>query len=131
MIQNIARWLTSLAESVADRNGKTGRLKIYMNRTEVPKGAQNIALNKLVAHLGQFGVQPGDVREAIASLFPEPGTGGKVHLVVTTPYRVERDQLAKRVADIENTGKQADFFSTFCPALDTILPDFEYSDTIQ
>jgi hypothetical protein len=131
MIENIARWLTSLAENTADKDGKTGRLRIYADRNRVPRGAQNIALDRIIEHLQNFGVEVSDVREAIASLFPAPGVGGRVHVVVTTPYRVERDFRAKTIQDNNNQFHQAGFYSKFCPALDTILPDFEYPETVQ
>ena len=89
MLQNLTAWLLSLAASRPDNKGRVGVLKIYSSRTHVGKGLNCISFDRLVSHCG---VEPSLMTAAIGALLPTAGTGPKIHVVVTTPERLDSDK---------------------------------------
>lgn len=105
MLQNLMAWLLSLAATRPDNKGKVGTLKIYSDAQKVGKGLNCISFDRLVRHCK---VEPAVMTAAIGALLPTAGTGARIHVVVTTPERLDADKrdaknlrLALRDANIQ------------------------------
>tara|TARA_R110000868_G_scaffold345386_3_gene606495 strand:- start:103 stop:507 length:405 start_codon:yes stop_codon:yes gene_type:complete len=126
MTEHIAAWILNTANTLADDKGRTGVLKIYTKRTQVPRQRNCVALDRIVEHVGL----PRDlVVAAIGSLLPMAGTGQKVHIKIVTAERISDDIKRAEKQEFENTTRQYENIGMFYRAAAiqtaTELPVFE------
>jgi hypothetical protein len=130
MSESIARWILTLANSACDRKGKTGRLKVYTVRTQVPSDGSCIALDRIVEHLAHADarIDRPSVVAAIGSLLPKAGSGQRVHVVITSDERARYDATVKAFNTSNAKSTQTENRNTFlrAAAMDAIesLPVF-------
>lgn len=133
MTEYIAQWLTSTANVIADRKGRTGMLKIYTSRTAILRDSNCVTLDKIVAHTAQ---SREDVVKAIASLSPVAGTGAQLHVVIKTDERVTRDDQRAKFLKLAQRDAQRENYFVYATAGGYVasesLPKFEIpAETVQ
>lgn len=134
MTEHIANWLTSLADKTVNTvTGKSGRIKIYLRATEMPRNTEAFSLNRLIEHCG------GDAATFCAAVGSLPyviaGNGKKTHVVIITPNRYDSDKAQREFVASVSKAQQADFWKRFMLAANRFndeLPAFNLpTETIQ
>jgi len=137
MHTSIVRFIADLANSRIVYNRKnerlSGVLKVYGPRVKVPRKPHCISLARICDHLRNefirlqaehnidLSFSELDVRRAIASFGPAIGTGGKPHVTLRTPERVEFDRDRSESQREADRIEQDKFYAEFTVA-DMPLP---------
>lgn len=132
MTEQIAAWLTSTANFISDRKGRTGMLKIYTSRTATLRDINCVTLDKIISHTGQ---SREDIVKAIASLQPEAGKGAQLHVVIKTEERITRDDQRAKFEKLAHRDAQRQNYFVYMTAggysASDSLPAFNPEVTVQ
>jgi len=127
MKEAIKSWLLALANrTVNTYDGSTGILRVYANRRKMGKRSA-IALERIVEHLEPSGATRAEICAAIGELNPIAGSGEKIHVLIFSPERIDRDETAKRfVRDARKTAQNDNWVKFMIAAnrFNDELPEF-------
>jgi len=131
----VTRYLQDYANSLADKFGRTGILPLFKDKTRNGR-VRGISIERLVRHLGQYGVVRESVISAICNMGPISMGGSLPGVVLITGERILADKARAEVNQKNNAKTQREFYlSLFSEAglelqADS-LPAFESSETVQ